>query len=181
MHSMHHVHLSNTSPIAGLFQKYAPMLLRYFSKHGIGAQDAEDLLLDVFTAAIEYSGLLVLSEQEQVAWLQRVAHNKMIDLYRRQSYRQTLPLERTTPILFAEDRSMPEYQVERQERYIELWEHISHLPLAQQEALRLRFLQGLSSKEIAKRLHKSDMAIRRLLSRAINILRTLYREHEEGL
>ena len=179
MHSMHHVHLSNTSPIARLFQKYASMLLRYFGKRGTSAQDAEDLLLDVFTAAVEHPRLLGLSEQEQVAWLQRVAHNKLIDLYRRQSYRQTLPLERTVPILFAEDQSVPEYQVERQERYTELWEHISHLPLAQQEALRLRFLQGLSSKEIAQRLHKSDMAIRQLLSRAINILRTLYSKQEE--
>ena len=181
MHSMHHVHLSDTSPIAGLFQRYAPMLLRYFGKHGMSAQDAEDLLLDVFTAALEYPGLLVLSQQEQVAWLQRVAYNKMIDLYRRQSYRQALPLERAAPMLFVEDQSVPEYQVERQERYAELWEHISHLPLAQQEALRLCFLQGLSSKEIAQRLHKSDMAIRQLLSRAVNILRTLYSEQEEEL
>jgi len=181
MQHMQHVHLSNTSPIAGLFQKYAPMLLRYFGKRGTSAQDAEDLLHEVFTAAIENPGLLVLPEQEQVAWLQRVAHNKMVDLYRRQSYRQTLNVERTAPMLSAEDSYAPEYQVERQERYAELWYHISQLPVAQQEALRLRFLQGLSSKEIAQRLQKSDMAIRRLLSRAINFLRTIYDENEGGI
>ncbi len=181
MHSMHHVRLSDTSPMADLFQKHAPILLRYFGRHGMSGQDAEDLLLDVFTAAIEYPGLLSFSEQEQAAWLQRVAHNKMVDLYRRQAYRQTLPLERGAPMLFAEDQSGPEYQAERQERYIELWEHISQLPPAQQEVLRLRFQQGLSSKEIAQRLHKSDTAIRQLLSRAVNVLRTLYREDEEEL
>jgi RNA polymerase sigma-70 factor (ECF subfamily) len=147
----------------------------------MSAQDAEDLLLEVFTAAIENSGLLVLSEQEQAAWLQRVAHNKMVDLYRRQSYRQTLDLEHSTPMLFADDYSVPEYHVERQECYAELWYHISQLPVSQQEALKLRFLQGLSSKEIAQRLQKSDMAIRRLLSRAINVLRTIYEKNERGL
>lgn len=174
---MRHVYLSNTSPIAELFQKYAPMLLGYFGRHGTNVQDAEDLLLEVFTAAVENPRLFVLPEHEQVAWLQRVARNKMVDHYRRQSYRQTVNLEWTDTTLYAEDDFAPDYLVERQERYAELWHHISQLPRAQQEALRLRFAQGLSSKEIAQRLKKSDMAVRGLLSRAINILRTIYNEN----
>ena len=181
MQHMQHVHLSNPSPIAGLFRKYAPMLLYYFGKQGTSAEDAEDLLLEVFTAAIENATLLALSENEQVAWLQRVAHNKMVDHYRRQSYRRTVNLEQLASMLYAEDSTGPEHMAERQERHAELWYHISQLPAAQQEVLRLRFLQGLPSKEIAQRLKKSDMAVRGLLSRAINFLRTVYSENERGL
>lgn len=157
------------------------MLLRYFGKHGVSAEDAEDLLLEVFTAAVENPRLLALAENEQVAWLQRVAHNKMVDHYRRQSYRQTVNIERGAGMLFTEDQFGPEYMAEQQERYAELWRHVSRLPLAQQEALRLRFLQGLSSKEIAQRLQKSDMAIRGLLSRAINFLRAVYSEKQRTI
>jgi RNA polymerase sigma-70 factor (ECF subfamily) len=62
----------------------------------------------------------------------------------------------------------------QQENHNELWKHISTLPENQQEVLRLRFMYGLTSKEIAQRLKKSDAAIRGLLSRAINVLRTMY-------
>lgn len=181
MRHMRQVHYPNPSPIAGLFQKYALMLLRYFEKRGTSAEDAEDLLLEVFTAAVENPRLLTLAENEQAAWLQRVAHNKMVDHYRRQSYRQTVNWEQGTDLLYAEDQSGPEYMAEQQERYAELWHYVSQLPLSQQEALRLRFSQGLSSKEIAQRLQKSDMAIRGLLSRAINVLRTVYSEKERKI
>lgn len=176
MQHMQHIHLSEMSSIAELFQRYAPIILGYFRKRGTTAEDAEDLLLEVFTAAVENPRLIAMPENEQAAWLQRVAHNKMVDHYRRQSYRQTVNLEQTANMLYAEDYSTPEHVMEQQERHAELWRHISQLPVAQQEALRLRFAQGLSSKEIAQRLKKSDMAIRGILSRAINVLRTVYSE-----
>ena len=47
------------------------------------------------------------------------------------------------------------------------------LPADQQEALRLRYLRGLPSKEIALRLGKSDGAIRVMLSRGIARLQIL--------
>jgi len=45
--------------------------------------------------------------------------------------------------------------------------------------LRLRFGDGLRTKEIALKLHKSDGAIRSLLLRSLNLLRNLYTSHEE--
>lgn len=94
---------SNLSPIATFYQKYAKRILAIFWKSGIKAEDAEDLLLEVFIAAVENPGLLTLQEYEQIAWLQRVAHNKLIDHYRRQSYRQTTDLEACASTLFDRD------------------------------------------------------------------------------
>ena len=179
MHHMQYAQFStHASPIAHLFQQYAPIILALFWKRGVQVEDAEDLLLEVFTAAIENPRLLAMPENEQVAWLKRVAHNKMVDHYRRQSYRQTTPLDDSAHLLFESDEVAPEFVAERQESHAELRSHISNLPSDHQEILRLRFTYGMSSKEIAQILHKSDTAVRGLLWRAVTLLRNVYREKQ---
>ncbi|WP_338250079.1 RNA polymerase sigma factor [Dictyobacter halimunensis] len=170
--------LSSASPIAHLFQKNAPIILAFYRKRGVQAEDAEDLLLEVFTAAIENPRLITLPENEQLAWLKRVAHNKLVDHYRRQSYRQTTPLEASYHQLFESDEEAPEFTALRQESHEELRHHISQLPTEHQEILRLRFTYDMPSKEIARLLSKSDTAVRGLLWRAVTLLRTTYGEKQ---
>jgi hypothetical protein len=64
---MQHAHFSNLSPVAILYQKYAKRILSIFWKSGIKAEDAEDLLLEVFIVAVENPRLSTLKEQEQIA------------------------------------------------------------------------------------------------------------------
>lgn len=56
---------------------------------------------------------------------------------------------------------------------------MGRLPTLQQQVLRLRFEEGLPSAEIAALLGKQDSAVRKLLSRTLNALRSLYQEKEE--
>lgn len=49
---------------------------------------------------------------------------------------------------------------------------INRVPMAEREALTLRFVHGLPSKDIAQRLGMSDAATRKRLSRAVERLRT---------
>lgn len=170
--------LPSASPIAHLFQQYAPIVLALFWKRGVQVEDAEDLLLEVFTAAIENPRLLALPENEQLAWLKRVAHNKLVDYYRRQSYRQTTTLEANFHLLFESDEEAPEFTALRQESHEELRHHISQLPAEHQEILRLRFTYDMPSKEIARLLRKSDTAVRGLLWRAVTLLRNVYGEKQ---
>ena len=50
------------------------------------------------------------------------------------------------------------------------------LPKDQREAVRLRYLIGLSSKEIAEKLGKSDGATRVMISRALSRLQAMLSE-----
>ena len=71
------------SPCARLYRSYAPGILAYLRRHVPTQEDAEDLLLDVFLAALEYEPRLAgLAEDELRAWLATVARNKMIDHHR---------------------------------------------------------------------------------------------------
>src|SRR5947209_20371484 len=76
-----------------LFRKYAPGLLTYFRMHSTPVEDAEDLVVEVFMAALENAKFSALSEKEKQLWLWRVTRNKAIDTYRRAKTAQNVRLE----------------------------------------------------------------------------------------
>ena len=121
-----------------------------------------------------------MSEQHQLAWLRRVAYNKCIDHHRRSIRHPAQPLEEAEDIFLDDDRLSPEQVALHQEEVGVLHNHLSSLTELQQEILILRFAEGLRCSEIASRLHKSEGAIRTMLSRTLNLLRTLYGNRTEG-
>src|SRR5712671_1872271 len=62
-------HIAQNAPIGVLYQRYAPAILTYIRRHISSPEDAEDLLVEVFLAALERNNLLCLNEGEQLAWL----------------------------------------------------------------------------------------------------------------
>lgn len=61
----------------------------------------------------------------------------------------------------------PSKAFSRSERELRLQRAISELTEMQREALQLRYIEGLSTKEVADRLGKSDGAVRVLLTRTV--------------
>ena len=164
------------SEMALLYSKYAPGLLGYARMHIASQEDAEDLVVEVFLAAIENAKFATLPEKAQQLWLWRVARNKVIDVYRRAKNRQNTSIDQLTEHLFEDEGFSPENSALRQEDYMDLYAHLQSLPASQQELLRMRFGQDLSCEEIATRLGKQENAVRVALSRSLNLLRTIYRQ-----
>lgn len=180
---MHHVHDSETQNealVTVLYERYAPIILTYLRQNRITKEDAEDLLVEVFLAAMESTTLLNLQERAQLAWLQRVARNKVIDHLRRAARRSAVGLDDAAEKLHDDEHRMPEQVVLQREDHDWLRARLATLPIQQQEVLRLRFADGLRSQEIGQRLNKSDSAVRMLLSRAISFLRTVYDQPKGG-
>src|SRR5437879_5406200 len=96
------------SPSTSLYQRYAPRVFAYIRKHKVSREDAEDILLDVFLAALQHANFSVLGEHEQLAWLQRVAHNKVIDLYRLSTRYPQVPLEHVAEPIDEQKDTTPE-------------------------------------------------------------------------
>jgi len=84
------------------------MILTDVLQHVPSREDAEDILLEVFLAALESETLLSLGEKQQMAWLRRVAHNKCVDYYRRGTRRPAVPLETAAAILYEDENRAPE-------------------------------------------------------------------------
>src|SRR6266566_4225139 len=148
-----------------LYRKYAPGLLTYVRMRITSEEDAEDLVVEVFVAALQNAKFAALSEKEKQSWLWRVTRNKVIDTYRRAKTRQNVTLEHVADVLF--------------EDYMDLYAHLQILPPLQQQILRMRFGQDLSCSEIATALGKQENVVRVTLSRSLNLLRKIYQRRGE--
>lgn len=165
--------------IALLYRKYAPGIMAYVRSHISSQEDAEDLVVEVFLAAIESTTFASLSEKAKQSWLWRVTRNKVIDSYRRSKVRQSVNLDHAAESLFEDEQFSPENAALQQEDYMDLYAHLQRLPAHQQEILRLRFGQDLSCGEIATALSKQESVVRVTLSRSLNRMRKIYRRGKE--
>jgi RNA polymerase sigma-70 factor, ECF subfamily len=159
---------------AALYDRHGPAIFAYVRLYIHSREDAEDLTLEVFIGALEQKHLARLQEGEQLAWLRRVAHNKLIDRYRRATRH---PIGRLDDLLergLADDAANPEQVMLRRETYTQLHQAVQTLSPLQQQLLRLRYGDGLRFTEIAVLLNKREDALRKLLSRTLVTLRTLY-------
>lgn len=166
--------------IVRLYQKHALSLMTYVRRHVRTREDAEDIVLEVFLAAMKQQEIRFLPEEKHLAWLQRVAYHKFVDHYRHVSARSMVPLEEASEQLLTDDDHGPEQRALRNEEDALLRERVGQLPEHYQTILQLRFANGMRCTEIASHLQKSDGAIRMVLSRALNALREIYTQPKEG-
>ncbi len=169
-------HMSDSTS-AALFDRYGQLIYCYLRKYTKTNEDAEDLTVDVFSAALEKNDLAHLSQEEQLAWLKRVTHNKLIDTYRKTRY-QTSTIDIFTDELYSNDDD-PEQVTLRQEAYNQLHEYIRQLKPIQQKALYLRYAYNMSCSEIGVLLNKNEHAIRQLLLRTRALLRNAYHKQDQ--
>lgn len=168
-------------PSARLYQEHAPAIFAYIRMRMVTREEAEDILLEVFLAALGHSDLLEeRSIETQRAWLRSVAAHKIADHYRRSNGRQQVTLEQVAETLYVDEAISPEQVALNREEYEHLRALLQRLPSLQQQVIYLRFVYGLRCAEIGEVLGKKESAVRKLLWRALNLVRALHAE-EEGM
>jgi RNA polymerase sigma-70 factor, ECF subfamily len=161
-----------------LYDRFAGAIFHYLFQQVSNEQDAEDLLLEVFLAALQDESLPSLPAGRQLAWLRRVARNKVIDRYRHIALLNLLPIDQA---LEMEDSALtPEQYTEQKENYERLYQSIAQLTSLQRELIRLRYRNGLRFFEIAAILEKPEGTVRQLFVRTLRQLRTIYDQLERG-
>ena len=162
-----------------LYTRFSVNILSYLCQQVASRQDAEDLLVEVFLAAHNRSELSSLSEERQLAWLRRVARNKVIDRYRHAALFTLLPLEQ---VIETEDRALPpEQRAVQQENYRRLYSALEQLSPPQQQLIHLRYGNGLRLVAIADMLEKPEGSVRKMLARTLRQLRPIYEKTERGI
>ena len=86
-----------------LYDRFALTIFTYIGQHVSNEQDAEDLLEEVFLAAFKNESLARISAERQLAWLLRVARNKVVDRYRHLALHTLVPLDQAWSL---EDRAL---------------------------------------------------------------------------
>lgn len=144
--------------------------LRNFIRRRVPArEEAEDILQDVFSELVEAYRLMEPIEQAG-AWLYRVAHNRITDLFRRRKP-EALQDQRIFAVdgeSFALEDLLPSPEAGPEEAYArsvlleELGDALDELPKEQREVFIAHEIEGRSFKELAA---KTGLSVNTLLSR----------------
>jgi RNA polymerase sigma-70 factor (ECF subfamily) len=161
-----------------LYNYYFPKIYAYVSYRLGRVQDTEDLVADIFLAAVQK-----LDQYEWrgsgsfTSWLFRIAHNRVSDFYRhRENKQEPLPLA-DLPDLEA-DTDHPIDTVLQKEKFDHLRRLINTLSPRRQEIITLKFFAGLRNQEIAHLLGLDERTVAAHLCRG---LADLQRKYEEAL
>ena len=152
-----------------LYDTHVESVYRYVLYRVREPSDAEDLTSEVFTRAFANIHRYRWQGKSFLAWLYTIARNAVTDRSRRE--RPTVDLDDAFGVAeegpTAHDRAVTGEQVDA------LRGAVKHLTSEQQEVLVLRFVQDMSSRQVAKMLGKNEGAIRALQFRALGRLRKL--------
>lgn len=139
---------------------------------------SDDLLADTFVRAIRYLRRPdARIPDEPAAWLYTTAKRLLIDHTRRSHVRSETPWSDVPddatpwpgpPVIFA-----PFEEIERREAFYSM---IAVLPPPQRLVMELRDLHGMSTRETAEVMGRSDQAIRSLRHKAVRTLREHFAE-----
>jgi RNA polymerase sigma-70 factor (ECF subfamily) len=160
-----------------LYDQYAPRIYAYIYRRVGNAQLAEDLTGDVFVRVIKAIQAEHLWHTSFQAWLYRIAHNLVVDHYRRQPAAVELELDEQ---MIANEENLTSTVEDRLSNQF-LHTAINRLTPSQQQVLALRFGEGLTARETAEVMDKSTGAIEALQHRALAALqRVLEKEFQYG-
>ncbi|HJR45825.1 MAG TPA: sigma-70 family RNA polymerase sigma factor [Actinomycetota bacterium] len=150
-----------------LFDHYHPRLYRYALARVGSSQDAEDVAAETFARVLRDLDRFRWRGAGFDAWLFRIAHNLVMDHFRR-SGRESLDEDMDTQEL---DLRTPEGAFLQDELAREVQDMLSHLTHDQRDVIALRFAGGLDTHETAAALGKKVNAVRQLQFRALETLR----------
>lgn len=151
--------------------------------------DSDDLLQDAASRAVKSVVGMKLAPSEVMPWFLQILTHTIIDAYRHHfgsqkrdagrefSVDANLPNQGDQPgqlaDLLAASITSPSKAFSQHVRLCRMQEALNQLPDDARQAIHWRFMESLSSQEIAARLNKSDGAVRVLLSRTLKKLEDL--------
>lgn len=151
-----------------LYERLAPKLHNYlYHQTGGDVHLAEDLVEDVFVRVLEKLGHYEDRGLPFVAWVYRIAHNRLV------AYHRALPEQTTAALGETFDPAKPAAVRVLNEALTpaSLVRALRRLTEEQRQAVVLRFLQGMSVAEAARTMGKTEDAVKKLQARGLRTLR----------
>ncbi|MEX0677998.1 MAG: sigma-70 family RNA polymerase sigma factor [Pirellulales bacterium] len=149
--------------------------------------EVDDIFQEVSVEAVRALNDADFDEREPFSWLCQIAERRIVDAHRRYFGAEKRDARREVPLgtpggstqhaavidLLVASMTSPTAALSRKGHEARLFQALASLPEEQREALRMRYVEGLASKEIATRLNKSDGAIRVILTRSLDRLQRI--------
>lgn len=164
----------DAAALGEIYDRYAGRIYNYIYYRLGDAHLAEDLTGTVFAKMLE---AIQTSKSWNVSfsgWLYRIAHNLVVDHFRRNQQVRGAPLDER---LVAGDQD-PVRTVERRLENDRLRLAITQLTEEQAQVITLKFVEGLTNAEVARIMDKTEGAIKSLQFRALASLRRILEAEE---
>jgi len=142
--------------------------------------EPDDLIQDVHAEAIRSVAQIDLAHRDPFGWLCQIAERRIVDAHRKFFGSQKRNANRELALnagegsqggglvdLLIASMTTASQAFSRDQRQIRLLAALETLPEEQRTALRMRYIEGLPSKQIAEALQKTDGAVRVMLTRAL--------------
>lgn len=156
---------------ATLYDIYVEPIYRFIFFRVGDEPTAEDLTSQVFIKAWDNLSSYQMRGLPFSAWLFRIARNSIIDYYR--TFKETAPLDPGV-VTQPDPAADVDERVERRLQAEELRLALQKLTDDQRQVLTLRFIEGLSTEEVAQVMGKRPGAIRALQMRGLQALAEIY-------
>ena len=174
----------DSKAVIQFYKSYSPKILSYLSKKLPRFEDAQELTNDVFLEAVDSLSLLQ-REENTSAWLYKIAHNKMVDFYRKRKIKSILLSQVPFLQIVANEINQPEFQFEKDKIRDRIELTLHNISEKYRKILILHYEEEISVKELAKIFNLSFKATESLLFRARQSFRLAYARsidsgHAEG-
>lgn len=153
-------------------QHYASVLTYLYYRLG-DREQAEDLAAEVFVRMVENIATFRPNGRPILSWLYTIAHNLLVDEYRRRGKFSIQPLEEN---LAFEERSQPVHENERRQTCESISKALRQLTEDQRQVVILKFIHEYENDQVACFLGKNERAIRSLQHRALAALHRVLRK-----
>jgi len=155
--------------LALLYRRHVGAIYRYIHLR-VGREDlAEDLTADVFLKMVEGIESFDYRGVPFAAWLFRIAHDRVVDYFRRETGKETVSLSEGLSAPGEGLTAITEAALARER----LRQAFGRLPEEQKQVIVLKFGEGLTNAEVGRLLGKSEGAVKSLQHRALASLRRL--------
>ena len=167
-------HGGDVSAVGALYDRHHEPVFRYVWSRVRDNHLAEDLTGEIFTRMVVSLPDYCPTGVPFRSWLYRIAHNLVVDHYRKEGNRVLVPLYDAEEQGAEEDN--PASIVERQLAVERVGRALARLDPTQREVVVLRFLVGLSLREAALALDKTVGAVKSLQHRGLVALRAALKQ-----
>lgn len=161
----------NVQAFAQVYEQLFDRVLRYMLLRVGDQSEAEDLTQEVFVRIWEALPRYRPKGIPFLAWVFRIAHNLVVDRYRRIRGTEPVPLETAFGLAGTSDPAEGALASLDAQR---LQAALAQLTELQRQVLLLRFGAGMSIQETARVLKKSEGAVKALQHAAVESLRRLF-------
>ena len=160
----------DAAAFAVLYEDYYDRIFRYVSFKTGNSLEAEDITAEVFVKMLESISSFKWQGYQFSSWLFRIAHNLIVDHFRKRGRRHIVALD-DAPAAATEYDPDLDRKLDVDMSMVPVQEAMKDLTDLQREVISLRFAAGLSVAETARAVGKKDNAVKALQHAGIKKLR----------